>query len=151
MIAVRNVAVDEELTYDYGVRTEGWMKVKGGGTRRRETSDEGEEARRDGTHEMKVALESHDGEEGQRGGDCKTPRSYKRNYFWCPEPDCASGPVQKITQHLKKVHKMSPQQASKVARTGPPRGCQAQDAQSRNTLQRRLAFGSLLQESDLPP
>jgi hypothetical protein len=28
MIAVRDIVVNEELTYDYGVRNEGWMKVK---------------------------------------------------------------------------------------------------------------------------
>lgn len=33
---------------------------------------------------------------------------YKRNYFWCPIPDCTSGPVQKMTQHMRKTHKMDP-------------------------------------------
>ena len=27
--------------------------------------------------------------------------------MWCPVRDCQSGPVQKITQHLKKVHKVA--------------------------------------------
>ena len=27
--------------------------------------------------------------------------------MWCPIRDCQSGPVQKITQHLKKVHKVA--------------------------------------------
>ena len=87
MIAVRDVAVDEELTYNYGVRSEGWMKVKGGGTRR-ESSGEVQGA---STSEMAL-----DREEGERGGDYRTqPKSYKRKYFWCPELDCTSGPVQK--------------------------------------------------------
>ena len=29
MIAVRDIPVDQELTYDYGVRTEGWMRARG--------------------------------------------------------------------------------------------------------------------------
>ena len=41
---------------------------------------------------------------------------YKRHYFWCPEIDCCSGPVQKMTQHLQKKHKMTPARASQVAR-----------------------------------
>ena len=47
----------------------------------------------------------------------------KRNYFWCPVVDCASGPVQKVTQHLQKVHKMDAATATKVAkkkRRAPP-------------------------------
>ena len=42
--------------------------------------------------------------------------AYKRNFFWCPEQDCASGPIQKVTQHLQKVHKMDPATAARVAR-----------------------------------
>ena len=29
-----------------------------------------------------------------------------RNNFWCPIQDCGSGSVQKIEQHLDKVHKL---------------------------------------------
>ena len=29
MVAVRDIGIHEELTYDYGVRTEGWMKAEG--------------------------------------------------------------------------------------------------------------------------
>ena len=44
------------------------------------------------------------------------PHHYKRNYFWCPEVDCTSGPVQKMTQHLQKKHKMDPVTAAQVAK-----------------------------------
>ena len=53
------------------------------------------------------------------GGGSKDDSSgshHKRNYFWCPVVDCASGPVQKVTQHLSKVHKMDAATAAKVAR-----------------------------------
>ena len=30
--------------------------------------------------------------------------TFKRNYFWCPVPDCTSDPVQNMTQHLQKKH-----------------------------------------------
>ena len=43
-------------------------------------------------------------------------RHNKRNYFWCPEVDCTSGPVQKMTQHLQKKHKMPTALASQVAK-----------------------------------
>ena len=42
MIAVRDIVVNEELTYDYGVRTEGWMKVKSGGSRRKSSGEGGQ-------------------------------------------------------------------------------------------------------------
>lgn len=40
----------------------------------------------------------------------------KRNYFWCPVVDCTSGPVQKVTQHLQKVHKMSASESARVSK-----------------------------------
>ena len=80
----------------------------GHGTQGERSSDQGQ-----GTRNSEMALESLDREEVKQGGDCKTqPKSCKRNYFCSPEPDCASRPVQKITQHLQK---MSPQRAAKVA------------------------------------
>ena len=42
-----------------------------------------------------------------------------RNFFWCPVKDCGSGTVQKMTQHLQKVHKMDKQTAAKEARRAP--------------------------------
>ena len=43
---------------------------------------------------------------------------YKRNYFWCPVVDCASGPAQ-VTQHLQKEHKMDAATATKVIKKKP--------------------------------
>ena len=40
----------------------------------------------------------------------------KRNYFWCPVTDCTSGPVQKITQHLQKKHRMAPAKSAALAK-----------------------------------
>ena len=36
-----------------------------------------------------------------------TPTTPKRNYYWCPVQNCGSGPVQKVGQHLSKVHRVS--------------------------------------------
>ena len=33
MVAVRDIQVNQELTYDYGIRTESWMRVRGSGMR----------------------------------------------------------------------------------------------------------------------
>ena len=30
MVAVQGIPIDAELTYDYGVKTEGWMRVRDG-------------------------------------------------------------------------------------------------------------------------
>ena len=54
--------------------------------------------------------------EGPSTTPARPHAQYKRSYFWCPEMDCTSGPVQKMTQHLQKVHKMGPATASQVAR-----------------------------------
>ena len=43
-------------------------------------------------------------------------RPQKRNYYWCPVMECSSGPVQKMAQHLQKVHKMTPTTAAQVSR-----------------------------------
>lgn len=169
MIALRNVFVGQELTYDYGIRSEQWMKrsgkrsqatMSGGetragkGTRQGKGSAYGAEKTRAEQGEQGTksqAVETRAGKAGHRmvsaadettgqdvteeigGEDCgsvvsddvqivdpSTPSSssssHKRNYFWCPEVDCASGPVQKITQHLQKVHKMSPATAARIAK-----------------------------------
>ena len=73
MMAVRDIAIGQELTYDYGVRSEGWMKSK-------TVESSGGEPR----------IESHDGEDGDPedseevqivGEPSKTPHCYMRNYF----------------------------------------------------------------------
>lgn len=46
----------------------------------------------------------------------KIPR--RRNHFWCPMKDCASGPVKKIRQYLRKVRKLEDQ----TKEEGSPRG-----------------------------
>ena len=52
---------------------------------------------------------------GEMDGQNQVHVKYKRNYFWCPVADCTSGPVQKITQHLQKLHKMDSPTAARVA------------------------------------
>ena len=52
----------------------------------------------------------------REGGQRRSTMGYKRNYFWCPMVDCASGPVQKMGQHLVKVHKMDRATAALTAR-----------------------------------
>jgi SET domain-containing protein len=56
MIAVRDIVVNEELTYDYGVRNEG-----------ERSSDQGQ-----GTRNSEMALESLDREEVKQGGIVET-------------------------------------------------------------------------------
>ena len=96
-----------------------------------ETSQNGGESRQNKTGKMEMdkecaanescsrlktdTVESQSGM-GDDGGNCSQKRGkFKRNFFWCPVKDCASGPVQKITQHLQKVHKMDPATAASVA------------------------------------
>ena len=109
LMAVRDISEGEELTYDYGVRSERWMRRAGKGD--------------SGGSEVKMVEESSGGSPGmketaERAEETREvgKTSVKRNYFWCPELDCASGPVQKITQHLQKVHKMDSATAAKVAK-----------------------------------
>ena len=179
MVAVRDIFVGQELTYDYGVRSEVWMKSK----RKQEVSTEAGESHSGGQQVMESTEESSSGGQGMRragesscAADCReegqgigesssagqgireTGKSadgcedmrtegvtdeigegsgsfaeheddgdvqileraaarptYKRSYFWCPEVDCTSGPVQKMTQHLQKKHKMTPALASQRA------------------------------------
>ena len=40
-------------------------------------------------------------------GESEERKTPKRNYWWCPVDYCASGLVQKVGQHLAKVHKLS--------------------------------------------
>ena len=177
MVAVRDIFVGQEITYDYGVRSEVWMKKQGVSTEEAESRSGGQQTMesagksssgeqgmtragksiggvdcREEGQVMRTALESSSGGQGMReemrregqtsgvpdeigGGsesfeECEdveilegpstTPArphaQYKRSYFWCPEMDCTSGPVQKMTQHLQKVHKMGPATASQVAK-----------------------------------
>ena len=114
MVAVRDIAEGEELVYDYGVRSEDWMKA-----RKKARSREQDVPDRDSGCVDGAAGESREGSpdisvvEISRKSGKKVV--YKRNFFWCPEQDCASGPVQKVTQHLQKVHKMDPATAARVA------------------------------------
>lgn len=125
----------EEITYDYGVRSEEWMKAGYQEARREESALDTE------ADETSVAITPAEDKEKRKGG-------YKRNYFWCPVKDCASGPVQKVTQHLHKVHGMDPVTASKVARKkeeGTRRGHQAEDTKPKDEIDRVAAHRSLLQ------
>ena len=64
--------------------------------------------------------EANRGEErtqkSREGARRRSTTGYKRNYFWCPVVDCTSGPVQKIGQHLAKVHKMDKAKAAAFAK-----------------------------------
>ena len=151
MVAVKDIKEGEELTYDYGVRSENWMRVRSscedqearkkeggvcaGGEVIDETSQNGGESRQNktgkiemdkgcvtgGTNESRSRLKTDTVESqsgmGDDGGNCSQKRGkFKCNFFWCPVKGCASGPVQKITQHIQKVHKMDPATAASVAR-----------------------------------
>ena len=67
-----------------------------------------------------VVLSTHSCESSKHGvvaakSEKLLPHKTHHNSFWCPVADCASGPVQKITQHLMKVHKMDHSRASKIS------------------------------------
>ena len=63
-----------------------------------------------------VESEEETKEESLEGGRRRSTTGYKRNYYWCPVVDCASGPVQKMGQHLVKVHKMDRATATRTAK-----------------------------------
>ena len=147
LVSIKDIEVGEEVLYDYGERTQPWMRV------RRESGgrEEREEAMGDGNGTGETAGGSRDwegmgndvvggsgdqegtGEGGvsEGGSDVvvlessehdvvaasekSLPQKTRRNSFWCPVMDCPSGPVQKMTQHLIKVHKMDHSRASKVS------------------------------------
>ena len=91
-IALRDIPRGEELCYDYGVREESWM--------RRSRLEKGKVA-------SCAEVEGKDDEVMEVVGGNGKGKKAKRRYIWCPMRGCPSGPVQKITQHLRKVHKVS--------------------------------------------
>ena len=117
MIATRDIATNEDLLYDYGVRSKKWMKKRGQG-KRESSGDGGEvvsagEGRGDAHQEIQRTKKSRGQEMKETGGasGCAdgshdwedqvetdggqgSSKRYKHNYFWCPEM------VQKVTQHL---------------------------------------------------
>ena len=148
MVALRDISPGEELTFDYGVRSQPWMRAMAGvrscgedGGRGEAVEDGGgkedgggdgcsggdavrggggghgggDEVRisgREGTPVAGTSPESggqkrqHHGKGKGGGSETTTPHRYKRNYFWCAINNCASGSVQKVSQHLQKVHKL---------------------------------------------
>ena len=110
MLAVRDIANGDELTYDYGVRSEKWMKKKElnksngriageESTMRVMTSrGQGEVESNTGVEDVGVGTEKNlcmkdEIQETKMKTGLVHLRS-KRNYFWCPVIDCTSGPVQ---------------------------------------------------------
>ena len=46
----------------------------------------------------------------------KARKPGKRWYVWCPIQGCLSGPIQKLTQHLRQVHKLAPHKIVRLNR-----------------------------------
>ena len=46
----------------------------------------------------------------------KARKPGKRRYVWCPIQGCLSGPIQKLTQHLRQVHKLAPHKIVRLNR-----------------------------------
>ena len=114
MVAVRDIEEGEELTYDYSVRSEHWMKAG-----KKARSGEQDVPARDSGSVGGAMGESREGSPAVHvvGISRESGKKvYKPNFFWCPEQDCASRPIQKVTQHLQKVHKMDLATAAMVAR-----------------------------------
>ena len=102
MVAVRGIPMDAELTYDYGVRKEGWMRVRGGSAGAREEDNVQILPQED------VQILSSKEED-----DMQTVSKTKLPTFRCPVLDCTSGLVPKMTQ---KKHKMKVVMAAKLAK-----------------------------------
>ena len=124
LLALYDIPRGQELTYDYGVRAmerktgkdgtgadggergtggdQGGGNGEGGDRHQREDGGGVSDQREDEGGDGGVAGGSKEKgsapgpvrrrETGQR----KTTTGFKRNYFWCPVRDCASGPVQKM-------------------------------------------------------
>ena len=116
LLAIKDIKPGEEVSYDYNVRSEKWMKKKteenSGEVRQSEKI--GQESEKIGQESEKIGQESENiGQESEKIGPgeersvarVKRPK-YKRRLYWCPVTDCPAGPVQKMTQHLKKANKM---------------------------------------------
>ena len=112
-VALRDIPPGEEICYDYGVRGQRWMgrsRLAGGKVF---SPGEVEEVKDDDVVEVV-------GGAGKVWGKKGKP---KRRYVWCPVKGCQSGPVQKITQHLRKVHQVSAQEMKRLTknkRYAPP-------------------------------
>lgn len=140
MLAVRDIFVGQELTYDYGVRSENWMKKRpshesrdgGQGMKRargdtsrdqstgRDMSGAKESSEEDNLEDDDIQMVEDSSvqileDPSTKSSSAPVPH-HRRNYFWCPEVDCTSGPVQKMSQHLQKKHKMSSAMAAQISR-----------------------------------
>ena len=91
MIAVRDIQVDQELTYDYGVRTEGWMRARGDSAVAEEKEDDVQVVAEDEEDAVQVVAEdeedavqvvAEDGKDDVQLVSKPSPLpSFKRNYF----------------------------------------------------------------------
>ena len=114
-LAIRGIKAGEELCYDYGDRTEEWMRkarlVKGRVTADGKGIGESKESGElEGDGEEEDAEEVGGEEKKQDEMSKRKPKARKpakRRYVYCPIQGCPSGPVQKVTQHLQNVHKLS--------------------------------------------
>lgn len=111
-LSIRDIKAGEELCYDYGDRTEEWMRkgrlvegrVIADGIVTGESKGSGEQEGDGKEPEPEVGGEKQDKKSERKPGARKPA---KRRYVYCPIEGCPSGPVQKVTQHLQNVHKLS--------------------------------------------
>lgn len=76
----------------------------------------GTEEDNDGEEDEELHHDAKGGASYAWGGMTPSLPKHKRNYYWCPLLDCTSGPVQKITQHLQKKHRLSVTEAAQLAK-----------------------------------
>ena len=133
LVAVRDIEAGKELTYDYGSREISWMRARMKRTETATSTDRGanseelpaEErgensveplAERGEVSEEPITVSSLDGATSTPTLVSKDKKPVHRNHYWCPIQDCASGPVQKIGQHLQKVHKLEKPEIAKLSK-----------------------------------
>ena len=101
LVAVRDIKVGQELTFDYGTREAPWMMTRATTAATLSAADTKPDGGTDSEDEVaQLDCQGDDGESSAKTLVSAKKKTPTRNYYWCPVQDCASGPVQKIGQHL---------------------------------------------------
>ena len=118
LMAIRDIAPDTEITFDYGVREMKWMRSRQDQMSPAVSLREPSSPPSPTSPSQDVVVTAGPAAKGMRGhkgkGRAAALTPAKRNHFWCPVVDCASGPIQKLGQHLSKVHKLDAQAVAKL-------------------------------------
>ena len=123
LMAIREIAPDTEITFDYGVREMEWMRSRQDQMSPAVSLREPSSPPSPTSPSQDVVVTAGPAAKGMRGpkgkGRAAALTPTKRNHFWCPVVDCASGPIQKVGQHLSKVRPGGGQVAEEKDRAHP--------------------------------